>query len=308
MLKLVPGGRAAGAVEGMRVTQYSHSRLSSFENCPRQFAYRYVEKIETRRESIEAFTGKRVHEILERLYHHVGRHGKPPSLSQVLSRFGSDWRATWHDEVGIVRKEFDVAHYQQLGARCLENYYRRYYPFDGEETVGIETRVQFSLDPAGRYKIRGVADRVVRSGPGRYEIHDYKTGRRLPNQQQLDTDRQLALYQIGLAEQYPDQPVRLVWHYLRQNQSPTSTRTPEQLETLRSDTMHLIDRIRTEFEYKPKRSGLCDWCEYNDRCPIYPNKAPARRSEASGSGADTDAPPPPSKGQLRLFSSDRDHS
>jgi len=292
VLKLVPGGRAAGAVEGMRVTQYSHSRLSSFENCPRQFAYRYVEKIETRRESIEAFTGKRVHEILERLYHHVGRHQKPPSLAQVQSRFRSDWVATWHDEVGIVRKEFDVAHYQQLGARCLENYYRRYYPFDGEETVGIETRVQFSLDPAGRYKIRGVADRVVRSGPGRYEIHDYKTGGYLPPQKRIDSDRQLALYQIGLSQAYEDaREFELVWHYLAHNKTLRSRRTPEQLDALRSETVALIDQIESATEYPVRTSPLCSWCEFRDICvawrdddpdsqaasPVPPSQAAARR-------------------------------
>ncbi len=47
---------------------YSHSRLSTFEDCPKRFEYRYVLKIPTETEGIEAFVGKRVHEILERLY------------------------------------------------------------------------------------------------------------------------------------------------------------------------------------------------------------------------------------------------
>ncbi len=47
---------------------YSHSRLSSFEDCPQKFQYRYVLKIPVDSEGIEAFVGKRVHEILERLY------------------------------------------------------------------------------------------------------------------------------------------------------------------------------------------------------------------------------------------------
>ena len=41
-----------------------------------------------------------------------------------------------------------------------------------------------------------------------------------------------------------DQPVRLVWHYLLLDQVRTSTRTPEQLDALRADTISLIDRIR----------------------------------------------------------------
>ena len=56
----------------------------------------------------------------------------------------------------------------------------------------------------------------------------------------------------------------------------------------------VIDRIQSEFEYKPKRSGLCDWCEYNDRCPIYPTRAKA--------SSEPIAPPPPlPMGQLQLL-------
>ena len=49
--------------------------------------------------------GKRVHEILERLYHHVARHGRPPSLAQVLERYRQDWERSWHDKIVIVRTE-----------------------------------------------------------------------------------------------------------------------------------------------------------------------------------------------------------
>jgi putative RecB family exonuclease len=269
------------------VTRYSHSRLSSFENCPRKFAYRYVDQIETERESIEAFVGKRVHEILERLYHHVARHGKPPSLAQVQSRFRSDWLAAWHEQIEIVRNELDVAHYQKLGERCLENYYRRHYPFDGEETVAIEHEVQFALDPEGRYKLRGIIDRVVRREPGRYEIHDYKTGGYLPPRKRIDSDRQLALYQIGLSQAYPDaREFELVWHYLAHNRTLRSTRTPEQLDKLRGETIALIDQIEATTDYPTRTNALCRWCEYRGICP-------AQREGDSADAGTQGTPVPP---------------
>ena len=87
------------------LAEYSHSRLSTFEDCPRKFRYRYVDQIKVETEGVEAFMGKRVHEILERLYHHVARHGKPPTLFQVLERFRQDWGRAWHEKVTIVRTE-----------------------------------------------------------------------------------------------------------------------------------------------------------------------------------------------------------
>ena len=292
---------------------YSHSRLATFEDCPKRFEYRYVLKISTDTEGIEAFVGKRVHEVLERLYKATDR-GQVPSLEKVIHRYHRLFEEGFDaDRVRIVREGTPVEFYQQMGERCLTGYYRRHYPFDGDETLGIEQRVTFSLDETREYRFQGIIDRIVRARDGAIEIHDYKTGRRVPTQKQLDEDRQLALYQIGLADRYPDQPMRLVWHYLQQDRKLTSTRTPEQLRILSEDTMSVVDRINTETEFKPRRSALCDWCEYNDRCPIYPKerlrngRVEASSSETTSNPADpklSSATPDPitrQDGQLHLF-------
>jgi putative RecB family exonuclease len=292
---------------------YSHSRLATFEDCPKRFEYRYVLKIPTHTEGIEAFVGKRVHEILERLYRAAQRE-QVPSLEKVIYRYHRLFEESYDAErVRIVREETPVEFYRQTGERCLTAYYRRHYPFDGDETLGIEKRVTFALDERREYRFQGIIDRLVRARDGAIEIHDYKTGRRAATQKQVDEDRQLALYQIGLADSFPDQPMRLVWHYLQQDRKLTSTRTPEELKYLREDTMSAVDRIRTETEFKPKRSALCDWCEYNDRCPIYPKERLGNgRAEASSPEPDSaiadpkasSAAPDPithQEGQLHLF-------
>jgi putative RecB family exonuclease len=248
-------------------TVYSHSRLSSFENCPRQFFYRYVEKVPVDTESIEAFLGKRVHEVLERLNRFVAQ-GMVPSLDKVIERFRTLWNGRFQPErVRIVRGEVSQDDYRALGERCLTNHYRRNYPFDEGESLGIEQHVTFPLDADGRYRMRGIVDRIVRARDGAVEIHDYKTGRWVPTQNDLDQDRQLALYQIGVERSYDANAVRLVWHYLQRDQVRTSTRTAEQLAALRDTTMQLIDRIEAESDFDPNPSTLCSWCEFRDRCP-----------------------------------------
>ena len=250
------------------MTQYSHSRLASFENCPKRFEYRYVQKLEVDTEGIEAFVGKRVHEILERLYHHVARHGRPPSLAQVKKRFIEDWALHWHEKIRVVRKENSADFYQQHGERCLENYYRSHYPFEDGETVALEKPISLQLDEDGRYRLRGIIDRLAKQAEGTYEIHDYKTGSWLPPLSRLDQDRQLALYQIGIEQTFPDiERVELVWHYLFFNKTLRSRRTPEQLDGLRSQTIQLIDEIEATNEYCAKPGSLCRWCDYSEICP-----------------------------------------
>ncbi|MEM9176375.1 MAG: PD-(D/E)XK nuclease family protein [Myxococcota bacterium] len=274
-------------------TIYSHSRLSSFENCPKQFEYRYVLKIPSESEGIEAFVGKRVHEVLERLYLFVGR-GQIPGIEKVVDRYHKLWEETYDaDRVRIVRQNTPLAYYRQLGEDCLRGYYLRHYPFDESETLGIEKRIVFPLDDAGEYRMQGIIDRISRARDGAIEIHDYKTGARVPSQRILDQDRQLALYQLGLARTYGrDTEFRLVWHYVAKNRTCVSTRTKQDLDQLRSDTIARIDEIQAATEYPAKKISLCDWCEYKRRCPQWASPEELARIEAEEAAARPAEPAP----------------
>ena len=291
---------------------FSHSRLSSFESCPKKFQYRYVLRVPSDSESIEQFLGKRVHEVLERLYIAVGK-GLVPSLSQVLRRFQLLWDENYDAErVRVARPENSVGSYRGLGERGLTHYYRRFYPFDSGETLDVERRVRFDLDDRGAYRMQGVIDRIARAPDETIEIHDYKTSRRMPSQKTLDKDRQLALYQIGVARIYGEErPIRLVWHYLLLDRVATSTRTPDRLDDLRAHTMGLIDRIREETAFEARPGPLCGWCEYRDLCPAVGGRAdaePIAKANRAAVEAPSTAPrdaslpsdPAPATAQLRL--------
>jgi putative RecB family exonuclease len=266
---------------------YSHSRLSSFENCPKQFEFRYVQKIPSASEGVEAFVGKRVHEVLERLYLFVGR-GQIPGVEKVVDRYHALWEETYDGErVRIVREGTPLSYYRNLGEQCLRSYYLRHYPFDADETLGLEKRVVFPLDEAGQYKMQGIIDRISRASDGAIEIHDYKTGARVPSQRNLDEDRQLALYQLGLSRHYgEDTEYRLVWHYVARNRTCVSTRSPEALETLRAHTIARIDEIESATEFPARKISLCGWCEYKERCPEWASPETLAQLAAEEAAAD----------------------
>jgi putative RecB family exonuclease len=100
------------------------------------------------------------------------------------------------------------------------------------------------------------------------EIHDYKTSGRLPSQEDVNSDRQLAFYQMGVEGKWKDiQEVRLVWHYLAFDAEIRSSRTPEKLHQLRQETLELIQKIESDRQFLPKEGALCDWCDYQAFCP-----------------------------------------
>ncbi len=264
---------------------YSPSRISTYESCPRQYRYRYIDRIPREEESIEAFLGSRVHEALNRLYRDLQLE-KHPHLDELLNYYDTEWRRRWHDQVRIVKRDRSIEDYKRLGERCLKDYHDAHKPFDRGQTLGLEHRVTSSLDPAGRYRIQGYIDRLVSVGSGRYEIHDYKTSGRLPVQGVLDADRQLALYQLGVQGTWPQaKEIELVWHYLAFGKELRSRRTPEALDRLKATTIALIDRIEADTEFKPIKSTLCHWCAYKDICPVW-NDRPVTTSTLSISASD----------------------
>ncbi|MGQ9509424.1 MAG: RecB family exonuclease [Thermodesulfobacteriota bacterium] len=244
---------------------YSHSQLSTYENCPQQYKLAYIDKIKIETEGIEAFMGSRVHEVLEKLYRDL-KVTKLNTLEELLTYYHQSWEKNWSETVQIVRKDYCLEDYRRLGEACLRDYYRRYYPFNQGKTLALEENIYFPLEEG--YWIRGVIDRLTLSDHSILEIHDYKTSNRLPTKAEIDADRQLAFYQMGVEGRWKDiQGIRLIWHYLTFDVEIQSTRTQEELKRLRQETMELIKRIESDREFRPKEGPLCDWCDFQGYCP-----------------------------------------
>jgi len=107
-------------------------------------------------------------------------------------------------------------------------------------------------------------------GDGMYEVHDYKTGSTLQKQEELDRDRQLAMYSLWVRQHFKDfKKVRLVWHFLAFDKEMDSYKTKEQLEDLRKEVLAEIKEIEAAEEFPANLSWLCDWCLYKSICPMW---------------------------------------
>src|SRR5688572_25278644 len=123
---------------------YSNSRIETFEQCPRKYKFRYIDKIKTETEGVEAFVGKRVHEALEKLYKDV-KIGKHQTLEELLHFFETEWEKNWHGKINVVREGINPGHYFELGKRCISDYFKRFHPFDQTRTLGLEERIEMKL-------------------------------------------------------------------------------------------------------------------------------------------------------------------
>jgi putative RecB family exonuclease len=220
--------------------------------------------------TVEMFRGSQVHAALETLYRRVQR-GRAPSVDEILDGYRRAWQAQWAPEIVVSDPSMTPDDFLRQGEQDLVTYDARYRPFDGDRTVEVESRIMLSLDPARRISLQGFVDRLSIARDGVWQIHDYKTGRRLPTQQDLDEDRQLALYQIGVQRRYPWQTerVELVWHYLAFDQEMRSSRVPEALRELERRTLALIDVIQADVTFETRVGHHCRTCTYQAMCPAW---------------------------------------
>ncbi|MEW5901280.1 MAG: PD-(D/E)XK nuclease family protein [Acidobacteriota bacterium] len=252
---------------GTAKPEYSVSQLGTFEECALQYRLIYVDRIKRYVEGVEAFLGQRFHEAMEWLYRERAFRIVP--LEELSAYYEKAWAEKWHAEVKINQKERTGDDYKLMGRRFIEDYYRRHHPFDEGRVLGLERYIRFPLAEGSRYLCKGIIDRLMLAPDGAFEIHDYKSGSSLPDQAELDKDRQLGLYQIGVQMLWPGATeVRLIWHYVAFNMEMKSRRTAEALEGLRRDVAALIDKIEAEREFAPHESALCNWCPYWDLCPV----------------------------------------
>ncbi|MGH9678401.1 MAG: RecB family exonuclease [Candidatus Acidiferrales bacterium] len=249
---------------------YSHSKLASYQQCPQKYKFRYIDEIPPPIRSIELHLGTNVHFALEKVYADA-RQGQVTSLDDLLAFFQVKWDEGYSPQLRIVRAKTTARTYYELGRQMLKDYHWTFHPFTQSATLELEEKFLFPLSES--HEIRGIIDRLAKNKDGTLEIHDYKTSRRLPSSEQVANDVQLALYEIAMRHRWPDTGrISLIWHYLAFDKEIKITKTREQLEAVRRNTLGLIRQIEAATSFPVHVTPLCNWCEYKEMCPAMKNK------------------------------------
>ena len=254
---------------------YSFSQINTYKNCPQKYKIIYIDKISNNKESIEAFIGKVVHEVLEWIYK---KQLDYYIWDNVENKYDEIWNKNWHQNIFIaeIKTKYTKNYFKRLGLECLRNYYKNNGgpKIDFSNFIGSEVKIKIEID---KYLFRGIIDRIDENNKI-IEIHDYKTGK--PKQKkELYNDMQLALYFLGLNKVNKNKKsIILNWHFLKESNKDKQhiqikpdinniNNIKEKIIKYTSDIEKSI--IKNKFPAKP--NFLCHWCYFWDICDAKKN-------------------------------------
>lgn len=252
--------------------KFSHSSLGTFRNCPRQFKFRYVEKVSVPRK-FYAFThlGNAVHHQLKIAYQWAADDKLYP-LDVLLDGFEAAWAGPIREKVIASGEHLTIEDDIEAGRKMLTKFYERYQPFDEGVLLLAEKKIDFDL-PNCRSGFTTRQDRVLKRPDGMIEICDYKTGKNLPAGATDQSFRfQMGMYQLAVQEAFPQfkDKIEVAQYFLRHDEVIRDRLREDQLDELaeqfRSEASEIGMAERND-DWPVRESGLCNFCDYAHLCP-----------------------------------------
>ncbi|MBU4273876.1 MAG: PD-(D/E)XK nuclease family protein [Planctomycetes bacterium] len=249
----------------------SYSAISTYQNCPLQYKYQYVDKIRVGPKAVFSF-GNSVHEALRWFYDIPTADPRP--LDDLLEYLETCWIGDGYTSKG----EETMYFYQAQGIlRCFHKHNV------GEFRVPVALERKFLID-LGVCKMSGRIDRLDKDPDGGFEIIDYKTSRRLPPAKILKTDLQLPIYHMAVSEVWGVEPETASFYYVLPNHKHSVTISKERIAEAKEEIARVVTAIEDK-EFQPSKGPLCPWCDYIERCPLWEGKKkPDKAKKGNGGG------------------------
>ncbi len=244
----------------------SFSALNTFQSCPLKYKFQVIDKISTPK-SPEAVFGTLIHSTLQ--FIHSGGF-LPPTEQEALQFFATKWNPDVFTEELQERTAF------AQGVRIIQQYFHKYDP-SKIQIVDLESRFSIELDDKEgdeKHFVSGFIDRIDKTEDG-YEIIDYKTSKKLPPQEFVDNNLQLAIYLLAFLKRYPNfneiNKVKLSLFFVHHGEKLTTTKTKEQLQMVKDELLEVIHQVE-ESDFPAVVTPLCAWCGYQKICPMWKHK------------------------------------
>jgi RecB family exonuclease len=199
--------------------------------------------------------GRVVHSTIKRVMTEMKK-GRGLKFADVQQIYQTEWSRVGFED------DYQEEEYKKDGLEQLKTFYVAMMEALPEI---LEQEKGFELDLENNVIVTGRIDQINSLGRKDVEIVDYKTGK--PRKAtEAKNDLQLSIYAIAVKEILELNPVRLVFHYLQNNERQETTRDKKQLDEAQKIVLETAAEIRAgEFSAKP--GFQCRSCAYKPICP-----------------------------------------
>ena len=262
LLDPINGGAVGPDGQPSPPARLSPSGASTFEQCPRRWRFRYVDRLPDP-PGVDALVGTFAHRVLELLLGEVSGRRTKDDARRIA-------RATWAEISG----SDDYRELELDAEQALEFRWRAWKAIEGlwhledPASVNVQATEEHVSVMLGDVPFRGVVDRIERESDG-LVVSDYKSGRAPSARYAPARLHQVLLYAAAVAEQTGEPPVRARLLYLGQKIVATSV-TPVEIEGAveqLASTWGAIAEACGADDFEPRPGPLCGYCAYAERCP-----------------------------------------
>src|SRR5947209_8555888 len=235
----------------------SPSALGGYRTCPQRYLFGYLWSLREGPKAAMSF-GAVMHTTIKRFVDQLRKGVKLP-FDEVQRIFEAEWNSKGFED------EYQEEEYKKDGIEQLRAFHVGMMK-EPAEALAQEKAFELPLD--NNVIIKGRIDQINSLGNKRdVEIVDYKTGR---PKKDVDAkkDLQLSLYALAVKEILELNPVRLVFHYMQDNQRQETTRDAKQLDEAQIIVQEVAGDIRAG-EFRAKRGFICRNCAYKPICPAH---------------------------------------
>ena len=234
----------------------SPSSVMGYRSCPQQFLFERLWSIKGEAKATLTF-GRVVHSTIKRAMAELKKGSRLP-FDEVQRIYETEWSAVGFED------DFQEEEYKKDGLEQLRTFHAAVLKSLPQV---LEQEKNFELDLENNVIVNGRIDQINSLGRKDVEIVDYKTGK--PGKaSDAKKDLQLSIYAIAAKEILELNPVRLVFHYLQNNERQETTRDPKQLAEAQKIVQEAAAEIRAG-EFSPKEGFQCKACAYRPICPAH---------------------------------------
>jgi putative RecB family exonuclease len=274
----------------MVTTALSPSRAADFMQCPLLYRFRVVDRL-PQAPSSAAARGTLVHAVLERLFDLPADQRTYDAARALLSPQWEELLAA-EPELATLFPEDDGAGLQRWlddAEGLLTTWFGLEDPTrlePAERELYVETELEDGL------VLRGYVDRLDVTPDGRLRVVDYKTGRSPSELFETKALFQMRFYALVLWKLRGVVPSMLQLVYLGNGEVVRYSPDERELAATERKVRALwsaIARAAETGDWRPSKSRLCDWCDFQELCPEWGGTPPPLPEHAAELAVDPSA-------------------